>query len=202
MKHQHRTICYDCYRPATSCMCAYITPIETNTRFIILMHPKEFKKTKNGTGHFTNLSLKNCEIHIGVDFSQNEIINEIIDNPSNTCYVLYPSATSINLNESVIGDKGKNTVLFLIDSTWPCSRSILLHSPNIQKLEKVSFTHTKVSGFIFKQQPKAYCLSTMESTLCVLELLTEHKLENLDRKSLDGFLLPFQKMVEYQLSCE
>ena len=202
MKHQHRTICYDCYRPSTSCMCSYITPIETNTRFVILMHPKEFKKTKNGTGHFTNLSLKNCEIHIGVDFSQNDAINEIIDNPSNTCYVLYPSATSINLNESMIGGKGKNTVLFLIDSTWPCSRSILLHSPNIQRLNKVSFTHTQVSAFTFKQQPEEYCLSTMESTLCVLELLTEHKIEKLDRQQLNGFLLPFKKMVEYQLSCE
>ncbi len=166
------------------------------------MHPKEFKKTKNGTGHFTNLSLKNCEIHVGVDFSQNDAVNKIIKNPSNDCYVVYPSETSINLNESVIGSEGKSTVLFLIDSTWPCSRSILLNSPNIQKLKKVSFTHTKVSGFSFKQQPKAYCLSTMESTLCVLELLTKHKLEALDRQSLDGFLRPFKKMVEYQLSCE
>jgi len=202
LSHQHRTICYDCHRPSTSCMCPYISPLETNTRFIILMHPKEFKKTKNGTGHFTNLSLKNCEIHIGVDFSQNKIINEIIENPSNVCYVLYPSETSINLNTSVVGNNGKNTILFLIDSTWPCSRSILLHSPNIQKLEKVSFTHTKVSIFTFKQQPKEYCLSTMESTLCVLELLTKHKIENLERQNLDGFLLPFKKMVEYQLSCE
>ena len=202
MNTPHRTICYNCHRPTTSCMCPYITPIETNTRFIILMHPKEFKKTKNGTGHFTNLSLKNCEIHIGVNFSQNSTINEIIDNPSNDCYVLYPSATSINLNESSIGSKGRNMVLFLIDSTWPCSRSILLHSPNIQRLKKVSFTHTKVSGFTFKQQPKEYCLSTMESTLCVLELLTEHNLENIERHSLDNFLLPFKKMVEYQLSCE
>ena len=166
------------------------------------MHPKEFKKTKNGTGHFTNLSLKNCEIHIGVDYSQNKVINEVINNPLNACYVLYPSQTSINLNESTIGSKGKNTVLFLIDSTWPCSRSILFHSPNIQSLKKVSFTHTKVSDFTFKQQPKDYCLSTMESTLCVLEILTKHKLENLERENLDGFLLPFKKMVEYQLSCE
>jgi len=166
------------------------------------MHPKEFKKTKNGTGHFTNLSLDNCEIHVGVDFSQNDAINAIIDNPENTCYVLYPSEKSINLNESTIGNKDKNTVLFLIDSTWPCSRSILAHSPNIASLAKVSFTHTKVSGFTFKQQPQDYCLSTMESTLCVLELLNQHQLETLEQKSLDTFLLPFEKMVSYQMSCE
>ncbi len=164
------------------------------------MHPKEFKKTKNGTGHFTNLSLKNCELYIGINFNQNNIINNIIDNPSNICYVLYPSKTSINLNKDVIGDKGKNIVLFLIDSTWPCSRNILLHSPNIQKLKKVSFTHTQTSEFSFKKQPKDYCLSTMESTHCVLELLTKHNLESLDKKSLKNFLLPFKEMVKYQLS--
>ena len=199
---QQRITCYNCYRPSSSCMCSYITPLETLTRFIILMHPKEFKKTKNGTGHFTNLSLKNCEIHIGVDFSDNSAINEIVNNPQHACYLLYPSETSINLNNFAIGSKKKQTVIFIIDSTWPCSRSILHHSSNIKKLQKISFTHTKVSIFTFKQQPEEYCLSTMESTLCLLELLTEHKLENLERKSLDGFLLPFKKMVSYQLSCQ
>ena len=202
MKQQNRTVCYSCYRPASSCMCQYITPIETKTRFIILMHPKEFRKTKNGTGHFTNLSLGNCEIHIGVDFSQNDAVNAIIDDQKNSCYVLYPSEKSINLNESAIGNKNKNTVLFLIDSTWPCSRSILAHSANIASLAKVSFTHTKVSNFTFKQQPQDHCLSTMESTLCVLELLNQHQLETLEQKSLDTFLLPFEKMVSYQVSCE
>ena len=194
-----RSICYHCYRPKTSCMCSHITPLETKTRFVILMHPKEFRKTKNGTGHFTNLSLTNCEMHVGVDFSQNEKINEIIDN--HTCYVLYPSDTSIKLNEQSISKEGKGIVLFLIDSTWPCSRAMLRASPNIDALQKVSFTHTKSSAFIFKEQPQNYCLSTMESTLCVLELLNKHQLENIETKSLENFLSPFHKMVEYQLSC-
>ena len=200
MKKANRSICYNCYRPHTSCMCRYITPIATNTRFVILMHPKEFKKTKNGTGHFTNLSLKNCEIHIGIDFTEHEVINTIINNPSNICYILYPHKNSINLNEDAIGEEERNTVIFLIDSTWPCSRAILTASPNIDALQKVSFTHTEISKFIFKEQPKEYCLSTMESTLCVLKLLNTHQIEKIENKKLDHFLLPFEKMVKYQLS--
>jgi len=165
------------------------------------MHPKEFRKTKNGTGHFTNLSLNHCEIHVGIDFSKHEEINAILNDESNACYVLYPSETSINLNETPIGSKQKNTVLFLIDSTWPCSRAILRASKNLNQLKKVSFTHSKSSNFIFKEQPQDYCLSTMESTLCVLELLNAHKSENIDTKVLENFLLPFEKMVAYQLSC-
>ena len=164
------------------------------------MHPKEFKKTKNGTGHFTNLSLHNCTIHVGIDFTKEKTINDIINNPKNACYVLYPSAKSINLNQDHIGEEGKETVLFLIDSTWPCSRAILTASPNIDALQKVSFTHTKASHFTFKEQPKEYCLSTIESTLCVLELLNEKNLENITYSNLNNFLLPFKKMVEYQTS--
>ena len=181
-------------------MCEYITPIETQTRFVILMHPKEFRKTKNGTGHFTNLSLKNCEIFVGIDFTKHTEINEILNNKNNNCFVLYPAENSINLNKESIGSEGKNNVLFLIDSTWPCSRAMLTASPNINALHKVSFTHTKSSAFIFKEQPKEYCLSTIESTLCVLELLNHHKHEAISTQSLKGFLKPFHKMVEYQLS--
>ena len=164
------------------------------------MHPKEFRKTKNGTGHFTNLSLKNCEIFVGIDFTKHKEINEIVDNPENNCVVLYPSEHSINLNEENIGNDSKNTVLFLIDSTWPCSRAMLSASPNIDTLKKVSFTHTKSSGFIFKEQPQEYCLSTMESTLCVLELLNQHQIEEIPTQKLKHFLKPFHKMVEYQVS--
>ncbi len=165
------------------------------------MHPKEFKKTKNGTGHFTNLSLSNCEIHVGIDFSAHEAVTNIINDTSNICYVLYPGENSINLNEESIANENKNTVIFLIDSTWPCSRAILTSSPNISTLQKISFTHTETSSFTFKQQPKEYCLSTIESTLCVLRLLNKQHLESIDTDYLNNFLLPFEKMVKYQLSC-
>jgi len=168
---------------------------------VILMHPKEFRKTKNGTGHFTNLSLKNCELHVGIDFTKHDKINAMLEDKNNLCCVLYPSKNSINLNQEKIGDNKKQTIIFLIDSTWPCSRAMLIASPNIDALPKVSFTHTKSSAFSFKEQPKEYCLSTMESTLCVLELLNKHQIEKIPQNKLNNFLKPFHEMVEYQLSC-
>jgi DTW domain-containing protein YfiP len=182
-------------------MCSYITPIATKTRFVILMHPKEFRKTKNGTGHFTNLSLSNCELYVGIDFMQHNKINAILEDTHNNCFVLYPSKESINLNQEKLTEEKKETVIFLIDSTWPCSRAMLSASPNIDALPKVSFTHTKSSAFLFKEQPQAYCLSTMESTLCVLELLNAHQIEKISQSKLNDFLRPFHKMVAYQLSC-
>lgn len=194
-----RDTCYNCYRPKISCMCEYIKPIKTNTKFVILMHPKEYRKTKNGTGHFTNKALTNSELFIGIDFTKNKKVNEIIDNPKNECFILYPGKDTIKLNNEKIETK-KNIVLFIIDSTWPCSRKMIRVSKNLHNLKKVSFLSNRTSEFKIKTQPLSYCLSTIESTQFILELLNQHKLENINSKALEEFTLPFKKMVEYQLN--
>ncbi len=196
-----RDVCFKCYRPKTSCMCKHINSIDTKTRFIILMHPKEYRKTKNGTGHFTNLSLKNSQIYIGIDFSNHEKINEIIDNPNINSYVLYPGENSIELNSQELPKDSKENVIFIIDSTWPCSKKMIRLSKNIASLPKVSFKYTQESNFKIKTQPNLYCLSTIESVFCVLKLLNNQKIENINESQFENFLKPFDEMVEYQLTC-
>ena len=182
-------------------MCEHIIkPLETNTKFVILMHPKEFKKTKNGTGHLTNNSIKNCEIHIGIDFSNNSRINSLINSEDYEPFVLYPGEDTIKLNDKKFKPK-KNALIFIIDSTWPCSKKILRLSKNISSLNKISFMHNKSSIFTIKTQPNEHCLSTIESTLCVLEQLNKHEIETIHQSHLDNFLNPFKKMVDYQISC-
>jgi len=196
---ESREICYKCYRPKSSCVCDYIiNPIETNSKFVILMHPKEFKKTKNGTGHMTNNSLKNCEVHIGIDFTNHKRINELINHEDYEAYLLYPSEDSIKLNTENLPSK-KKPLIFILDSTWPCSRKMLRLSTNLQKLKKISFENNKSSAFKIKTQPNQYCLSTIESTLCVIEQLNRQKVETIKNEYLESFLNPFEKMVEYQV---
>ena len=184
-------------------MCPYVNPIDTNTTFIILMHPKEFKKVKNGTGHLTHLSLKNSKLFIGVDFTDHKEINEIID--THDSYILYPSQEALNISTAPIYKDSlhvkRNIAVFIIDSTWSCSLKILRHSRNLQKLGHISFNGSKLSEFKIKQQPREYCLSTIESVLSVLEILNEQEVENLNEESLKKFLEPFYKMIEYQLKC-
>lgn len=196
-----RERCYRCYRPKSSCMCSHINKIETNTKFIILMHPKEFKKTKNGTGHFTHLSLPNSNLYIGIDFTNHKEIDEII--ATYESFILYPSKDALNISEinPCKPDCSKKMAIFLIDSTWACSAKMLKESKNLQNLQHISFSNTKLSEFKIKEQPAHYCLSTIESTLSVLELLNKYQIEDLESNDLDKFLNPFHKMVEYQLRC-
>lgn len=165
------------------------------------MHPKEFKKTKNGTGRLTHLSLPNSELYIDIDFSGHKAVNALIENKNNLCYLLYPGKESLSLNTQPIDAHAKQLVIFIIDSTWPCSVKMLRLSKNLQRLPKLSFTHSKSSRFQIKEQPKEFCLSTIESTLTVLELLNDQGMEKIDNGSLETFLDPFLSMVEYQLEC-
>jgi DTW domain-containing protein YfiP len=162
------------------------------------MHPKEFKKTKNNTGRFTHLLLQNSKIFIGDDFTNHNEINEIIKNTN--AFILYPSKDAINLSQDSL-HVDKNITIFLIDSTWSCSTSLLRKSKNLQVLPSISFDSTKLSEYKIKEQPKDYCLSTIESTLCVLELLNEQNIENISSENLNNFLNPFHEMVKYQIEC-
>ncbi len=164
------------------------------------MHPKEFRKTKNGTGHMTNNSLENCELHVGIDFSNHKRVNELLNDKNYEAYVLYPDTNSIKLNTQKLPSE-KKALIFIIDSTWPCSKKMLRLSKNLQNLKKVSFEHDKSSQFKIKTQPNQYCLSTIESTLCVLEQLNNQNIEDISKSSLEQFLKPFEEMVEYQVKC-
>ncbi len=164
------------------------------------MHPKEFKKIKNGTGHFTHLSLKNSELFIGIDFTNHKEVNKII--ATHESYLLYPSKDAINLSTQIFKSAhSKNKALFILDATWACSIKMLRESKNLQALPSVTFSNVEKSQFKIKEQPEEYCLSTIESTFQLLNLLDKWGIENFKTSSLSTFLQPFHKMVEYQLKC-
>lgn len=184
-------------RPTITCICKHISPLQTKTRFIILMHPKEFKREKNGTGHMTKLQLENSEIIVGVDFTNNNRVNEILNDDKNDSFLLYPGKDNFNLSKSKSHDinsfMGDNPYIFILDGTWPCARKMLKLSKNLQQLKRVSFDNKIKSKFVIKQQPESLCLSTIESIYTVLNLLKEG-----DTKD---FLIPFEKMIEFQVEC-
>lgn len=192
--------CYTCFRPSSTCICKHISPFQTKTRFIILMHPKEYKKEKNGTGQMTKLQLENSEIIVGVDFTNNDRVNQILITEKSCSFLLYPGKDTFNLSNRKSSEinafMGNHPYIFLLDGTWSCARKMLKLSKNLQKLKRVSFDNKIKSKFIIKQQPESLCLSTIESVYTVLNLLKASNIEQCETK---GFLIPFEKMIEYQL---
>lgn len=197
----HRQHCHVCNRPASVCLCGLIQPFDTQTRFVILMHPKEARKQKTGTGRLCHLVLKNSSLHLGIDFTNNEEVRTLIEDTEYTSVLLFPAPQAINLSQdgyrALIGNQGKLQI-FVVDGTWPLARKILRLSENLRSLRAVSFTPRKPSNFQFKKQPRADYLSTLESIHLLLELGKEQGVEAAD-SNIGQLSEIFERLVQIQL---
>ena len=174
----------------------------TQTRFVLLMHPKEFKREKAGTGRLTHLCLPNSEIQVGVEFDRHRAVQALIDDPSNAVHLLYPGEQAVNLSagQLVPADlDGRRLVILVLDATWSCARKMLKLSPSLQRLPRLMITPSKVSRFVIKQQPWAGCLSTLESVHEVLTALADSQLDTYAQPA--QLLELFDRMQAYQIRC-
>ena len=197
-----RVTCYRCFWPQPLCWCGSITPMETRTRFVFLMHPKEFKQEKAATGRLTHLCLAQSEIHCGIGFDEHEPVQALLRDPRNFPVLLYPGRDALDLSADQLTPLdlgGRRLVVFLLDATWALARKMLKLSPSLQRLPRIRFTPAAPSRYVIKQQPHPGCLSTLEATHEVLLALT--------RAGLDAYPLPdqllglFQRMQAFQIHC-
>ena len=185
--------------------------METRTRFVFLMHPKEFKQEKAATGRLTHLSLVRSEVHVGVGFDEHEAVQGLIQDPLNFPVLLHPGREAINLSERPAQDAAsplvalgrqlehRTLLVFLIDATWALGRKMLRLSPTLQQLPRIMFTPAAPSRYVIKQQPHAGCLSTLEATHELLIALERAGLDHYPRP--DQLLTLFDRMQNFQLQC-
>lgn len=181
----------------------------THTKFVILMHPYEFKRVKANTGRLTHLCLRDSELHLGIGFDEHDAVQALIRDPKNFPVLLYPGRDAIDL--STVPKDGaqlstlrtqletRRLVVFLLDATWRLVRPMLRTSLSLQRLPRIMFSQAAPSRFVIKRQPEPGCLSTLEAAH---ELLVA-----LDRSGLDAYLQPeqllglFQRMQDFQIRC-
>jgi DTW domain-containing protein YfiP len=174
----------------------------TRTRFVFLMHPKEYKQEKAGTGRLTHLCLPNSEIQVGVEFDQHSAVQALLADPANFPVLVYPGENARNLSRGELAPaelSGRRLVILLLDGTWSSTRKMLKLSPSLQRLPRIMFTPAGPSRYVIKQQPQDGCLSTLEATHEVLVALC--------RSGLDEYPLPgqlhalFDRMQDFQIRC-
>ena len=212
-------MCYRCFWPAPLCWCGSITPMPTRTKFVILMHPYEFKRIKANTGRLTHLCLADSELHVGISFDDHAAVQALLNDPRNYPVLLYPGRDAVDLSKAGSMERGarsqadasgsplaalrsqlesRRLVVFLLDATWRLVRPMLRTSLSLQRLPKIMFSNAAPSRYVIKRQPEPGCLSTLEA---VHELLVA-----LDRTGLDHYALPaqllglFQRMQDFQIN--
>jgi DTW domain-containing protein YfiP len=176
--------------------------MQTRTKFLILMHPKEFKQEKAGTGRLTHLCLTNSEIHMGIGFDDHLEVQRWINDPGYFPVLVYPGIGARNLSSgglsgSELGER--RLLVVLLDATWIAARKMLRLSPTLQRLPRVMFNAGAPSRFVIKQQPQVGCLSTLETTHELLVALERSGLDTYENP--DQLLGLFQRMQEFQIQC-
>lgn len=194
-------LCLLCRRRLRTCICEYLKPFETDSRFIILMHPMEHKKEKVGTGRFSHMILKNSLIFVEVNFDQHQEFQRVLHDPDYDSFVLYPGHQTINLSRPEaareLGERKKQFIV--IDGTWPCAKKMMKLTTCLHHLPRVSFTTDKVSEFKVKHQPVPGCLSTVESIhqlICDLNAIGVEKTYGAEDNLMDVFRQTVSKQIE------
>ena len=73
--------------------------METRSRIILLMHPKEDRRERTGTGRLACLNLARAEIIPGIALDGHPRVRELVDDPTKRAVLLYPSPGATDLSE-------------------------------------------------------------------------------------------------------
>jgi DTW domain-containing protein YfiP len=200
-----RDFCFRCRKAKITCYCSRIREFETDPRFVILVHPRELRNSV-GTGRMLHLSVTNSLLIDGHDFTQDPRVHALIADPRLHCVVLYPGRDSLNLSECTREEAfsftppGKKLVIFVIDGTWDLARGMINRSANLRALPQLRFTPETRSAYEIRQQPRDYCLSTLESVHWMIERFDRLGLYPAPADDAHhGLIRTFRFMVEQQI---
>lgn len=194
-------MCYRCFWPRDLCWCSQIVPMPTRTRFVLLMHPKEFKREKAGTGRLTHLCLPNSRIIMGSSFDGHPELASCLADDRYHSVLLYPGRQALNLSapDAAPAASERPLQVFILDATWAGARKMLRLSPDLLHLPRIMFTPAAPSRYLIKQQPQTGCLSTLEAVHELLTLLARTGRD--DYPQPDQLLALFARMQDYQMQC-
>lgn len=195
--------CYSCFRPQKHCLCKYASPVDAGVKFVLLTHPKEFKRERTGTGRLTNITLVDSEILVGLDFSNNPRLRELLDDEKYFPALLYPGENAWTAKSEALAFqlKDKTLLVLVIDATWFCARKIIERNPFLLDFPRISFYEKYKSEFRFKREPKEDYISTIESCHYLIKELQSAGLVKKEVNP-EPLMTIFRKMVAFQIQAQ
>ncbi|MBH46912.1 MAG: DTW domain-containing protein [Halobacteriovorax sp.] len=200
-----RENCGVCGFSKRTCYCHKLKPFDPKITFAILIHKLEIER-KIATGTMSHLILENSHLIPGFDYTLDETVNNLVNNPEHFCVVMYPGRDSLNLSsltseqKKLIVPKGKKLVIIVVDGTWCSARHTMRLSQNIKNLPRISFSFSKPSRFRIRKQPKIECCASVEAIHRTIELLGDSQGYDPTSRKHDNLLEVFDFVVETQIA--
>jgi DTW domain-containing protein YfiP len=167
------------------------------------MHPKEAKRNRTGTGRIAHSGLVDSEILVGIDFTKNERLCQLLSDERYFPVLLYPDDKAWNAQKegfkAQIGNK--KLLAIIIDSTWFCSKKMIRLSTNIMALPKLTFAKSYRSIYTFKKEPSEECVSTIETCYYLIKELQEAKIVD-EGVNPECLMTAFKELVKLQIQKE
>jgi DTW domain-containing protein YfiP len=184
-----RVQCPRCQRPEVACYCAHVAALESQTRVLVLCHPREYENPV-GTARMATLCLPNSRIAVGVDFTHDPEVHAELADPARPPILLYPGPAARDL--ATQPPEGPCT-LVVVDGTWAHARKLVSKNPFLHALPRYSL-NPPPSEYRIRREPRIECVSTLEALGHALGVLEG------DAERFRRLLAPFRAMVEFQLA--
>ncbi len=186
-------MCYACVRPQSHCVCNLVEPFRAHCDILILQHPAERRKYYS-TSKLVTRAIANSKLLRGIIFDEATLVSSFAGRKA---YLLYPGPGAMDCTELPLDN---NSVIVAIDGTWSEAGKIVHRNPLLLDLPRVSFSAPILSTYRIRKQPRAHCLSTLESIGHLLKLsasaMGQPDLCDIYNSLFHGF----DQMVERQLS--
>jgi DTW domain-containing protein YfiP len=187
-----RPSCLKCFRPHAYCVCSSVESFQAHCDVLILQHPNERKKYYS-TIRIVKQAIKNSRILSGVVFDEERLRKELAGKKA---YILFPGESSVDCASVPLDE---NCCVIVIDGTWSEAGKIVRRNPFLMTLPRVSFAVAIESRYRIRKQPKAHCLSSLESIAHLLRVNAEAQGISGMQLKYESLLTGFDRMVEQQL---
>ena len=194
-----RAMCPRCLRACSSCICQWITPLQSNVELLILQHPLEVANAKN-SARLLHLSVQPGVMVTGEAFAP-AALSALLEEGGRTPVLLYPDtpgdrslgiAPPPAMDPVVLNDPAKLR-LVIVDATWRKSRKMLYLNPILQTLPRYTLRAMPPSHYRIRKAHAPDQLSTLEAAAYAL-MQVDH-----DPARWQGLLDAFDGFVDQQL---
>lgn len=190
-----RVLCQQCQRPEKACICTFTVHIDNDIPVLVLQHPSEVKQSK-GTVSLLQQSLSQCQVIVGEDFTDNEILAQYLTRYADSIALLYPSEQALALNASLPVVNSKLAIepdennenneneanklneikcIIILDGTWKKAYRMYMLNPNLHTINHIALPQGIESLYQIRKTKKDGALSSLEACC--------HALARLENKS-------------------
>jgi DTW domain-containing protein YfiP len=183
-----RPVCYRCWKPQVTCVCARVPRVDNRTSVLVLQHPRE-RLHPIGTARFAQLGLCNARVEVAWNAGQREE-RAPAWLPEGTA-LLYPTPEARDLRALPPLERPRH--LLVLDGTWHTARTLYRDKAWLARLPHVRFTPLAPSNYRLRREPTRDHVSTIEAIVEALRVLEP------ETRGLDQLLAAFDAMIDDQL---